>query len=88
MSIRVIALRWLCLTDALSTVYIRAETDAEAQLFQSQIPTFLALTKNLKSLEVVRDINGVPEGCGSEVLTPTIFVHVLVRVSLRVTVML
>ncbi|KAI0808098.1 tRNA synthetases class I-domain-containing protein [Fomes fomentarius] len=60
-------------------VYIRAESDAEAQLFQSQVPTFLALTKNCKSAEVVRDISGVPAGCGSEVLTPTIFVHVLVR---------
>ncbi|KAI1795245.1 tRNA synthetases class I-domain-containing protein [Ganoderma leucocontextum] len=60
-------------------VYIRAENDAEAQLFRSQIPTFLALTKNLKSVEVVRDIGGVPEGCGSELLSPTIFVHVLVR---------
>ena len=63
-------------------VYVRAENEAEALLFQSQVPTFLALTKNLKSLEVVRNIGGVPEGCGSELLTPTIFVHVLVRVSL------
>ncbi len=61
-------------------MYIRAESDAEAQLIQSQVPTFLALTKNCKSAEVVRDISGVPAGCGSEVLTPTIFVHVLVRV--------
>lgn len=61
-------------------VYIRAEKDAEAELFQSQVPTFLALTKNCKTVEVVRDIAGVPSGCGSEVLTPTTFVHVLVRV--------
>ncbi|TFK80279.1 hypothetical protein K466DRAFT_504183 [Polyporus arcularius HHB13444] len=60
-------------------VYIRAETDADAELFKSQVPTFLALTKNCKSVEVVRDISGVPEGCGSELLTPTIFVHVLVK---------
>lgn len=61
-------------------MYIRAEKDAEAELFQSQVPTFLALTKNCKTVEVVRDIAGVPSGCGSEVLTPTTFVHVLVRV--------
>lgn len=61
-------------------MYIRAETDADAELFNSQVPTFLALTKNCKSVEVVRDISGVPEGCGSELLTPTIFVHVLVKV--------
>ena len=61
-------------------MYIRAETSTEAELFTSQVPTFLALTKNCKSVEVVRDISGVPEGCGSEVLTPTIFTHILVRV--------
>ncbi|CDO68942.1 hypothetical protein BN946_scf185000.g85 [Trametes cinnabarina] len=60
-------------------VYIRAQNDDEAELFKSQVPTFLALTKNCKSVEVVRDLSGVPAGCGSEVLTPTIFVHVLVR---------
>ncbi|RPD79692.1 hypothetical protein L226DRAFT_177393 [Lentinus tigrinus ALCF2SS1-7] len=60
-------------------VYIRAEKDAEAELFKSQIPTFLALTKNCKSVEVVHNIGGIPAGCGSELLTPTIFVHVLVK---------
>ncbi|OSD00306.1 hypothetical protein PYCCODRAFT_1437437 [Trametes coccinea BRFM310] len=60
-------------------VYIRAQNDDEAELFKSQVPTFLALTKNCKSVEVVRDLSGVPAGCGSEVLTPSIFVHVLVR---------
>ena len=70
----------------ITTVYIRAETDAEAALFQSQVPTFLALTKNCKSAEVVRDLTGVPAGCGSEVLTPTIFVHVLVKVRMLLSV--
>ena len=62
---------------------MRAEDAAEAALFASQVPTFLALTKNCKSVEVVRDMGGVPAGCGSEVLTPTIFTHVLVRVRVR-----
>lgn len=66
-------------------VYIRAEKDAEAELFKSQVSTFLALTKNCKSVEVVRDVSGVPAGCGSELLTPTIFVHVLVKVRIVMT---
>ena len=61
-------------------VYVRAEDAEDAALFASQVPTFLALTKNCKSVEVVRDMGGVPAGCGSEVLTPTIFTQVLVRV--------
>ena len=65
-------------------MYVRAEKDAESELFKSQIPTFLALTKNCKSVEVVREISGVPAGCGSELLTPTIFVHVLVKVRIMI----
>ncbi|EJF56959.1 hypothetical protein DICSQDRAFT_22027, partial [Dichomitus squalens LYAD-421 SS1] len=59
--------------------YIRAQNDAEAKLFESQVPTFLGRTKNLKPLEVVRDIGGFPKGCESEFPTPTVFLHVLVR---------
>ncbi|KAH9932026.1 tRNA synthetases class I-domain-containing protein [Epithele typhae] len=60
-------------------VFMRAEKEDEAELFASQIPTFLALTKSCKSVDVVRDIGGVPAGCGSELLTQTIFTHILVR---------
>ena len=34
-------------------------------------------------MKVVKDINDVPSGCGSEILTPTAVVHILVRVSTR-----
>ena len=32
-------------------------------------------------MEVVRDINAIPAGCGSGILTPTVVIHVLVRVT-------
>jgi valyl-tRNA synthetase len=41
------------------------------------------LIKGCKSVKVVKDINDVPAGCGSEILTPTVVIHVLVRVSTR-----
>ena len=49
-------------------------------MFESQIPTIVTLTKGCKSVEVVRNLHDVPAGCGSIALTPTIAVHVLVRV--------
>ena len=34
-------------------------------------------------MKVVSDIKDVPAGCGSEILTPTAVIHILVRVSTR-----
>lgn len=62
-------------------VFIHTQTDAEATLLTSQCPTIVALTKGCTSAKVVRDNKDIPAGCGSAVLTPTITVHVLVRVS-------
>ena len=61
-------------------VFIRVQTDEEAKLFESQIPTIITLTKNGKSAKVIRDVSEVPEGCGSVVITPTIVEYMVVRV--------
>lgn len=66
-----------------SAVFIRVQTDAEAALFESQTPTIVALTKNCKSAKVVREPSEIPPGCGSTVLSPTVVVYLLVRVSDR-----
>jgi len=60
-------------------LFIRVQSDNEAALFESQVPTIVALTKNCKNAKVVRDIGEVPAGCGSAVLSPTVVVHILVR---------
>lgn len=60
-------------------LFIRASTEKEAQLFESQAPTIVSLTKGCKSAKVVRELSDVPPGCGSAVLTPTVVVHLLVR---------
>ncbi|OBZ73187.1 hypothetical protein A0H81_06899 [Grifola frondosa] len=39
----------------------------------------VALTKNCKSIKVVRDLLSVAAGCGATVLTSTIVMHILVR---------
>ncbi|KAI0067514.1 hypothetical protein BV25DRAFT_1961213 [Artomyces pyxidatus] len=59
--------------------FIHVQTDSEAALFKSQIPTMITLTKGCKSVEVVKDVSTIPPGCGSIVLTATVGVHVLVR---------
>jgi len=64
-------------------VFVQVQSDQEAKLFESQAPTIVTLVKGCKSVKAVKDINDVPAGCGSEILTPTAVVHVLVRVSMR-----
>ena len=41
----------------------------------------VTLIKNCKTVKVVRDLSEVPSGTGSLVVSPTVVVHVLVRVS-------
>ncbi|KAF9039389.1 tRNA synthetases class I-domain-containing protein [Panaeolus papilionaceus] len=59
--------------------YIQVGSEQEAELFKSQVPTIVALTKGCKSAQVVRAAGDVPPGCGSSVVTPSILVHTLVR---------
>lgn len=46
-------------------------------MISTQTPTISSLIKGCKSVVVTSDI---PEGCGSVVLSPTLTVHLLVRV--------
>jgi valyl-tRNA synthetase len=61
-------------------VFVQVQSDQETKLFELQTPAIGTLIKGCKSVKVVKDINEVPAGCGSEILTPTIVIHVLVRV--------
>lgn len=60
-------------------MFVRVSSDAEAKLFEAYAPTMVALIKGGKRVEIVRSIEDVPAGCGSEVLTPNVVLHVLVR---------
>lgn len=62
-------------------MFLHIQTDEEAALFESQVSTIVALTKGCKSAQVVRELKDIPEGSGGTVVTPTIAVHALVRVS-------
>lgn len=64
-------------------MFVQVQSDQEAKLFESQAPTIVTLTKGCKSVKVVKVIKDVPAGCGSDVITPTAVVHILVRVSAR-----
>lgn len=61
-------------------MFVHTQSDTEASLFEEQVPTIITLTKGCKSVKIVRDLDEIPAGCGSTVLTPTVAVHVLVRV--------
>jgi valyl-tRNA synthetase len=78
-----VEVRFLRLT-ADNTVFLRVQSHNEAALYEAQVPTMLTLTKGCKSVKVVRELNEIPEGCGSAVISPTVAVYVLVRVCLAV----
>ncbi|KDQ24550.1 hypothetical protein PLEOSDRAFT_1094347 [Pleurotus ostreatus PC15] len=59
--------------------FFHAQTDEEAKLLESQIPTIVTLTKGCKSAQVVRDLSQIPPGCGGSIVTATVAVHTLVR---------
>ncbi|KAJ2915046.1 hypothetical protein MD484_g5379, partial [Candolleomyces efflorescens] len=59
--------------------FIQVQSDSDAQLFESQLPTIVTLTKGGKSAKVIRDTSELPDGCGSSVVTATIAVHTLVK---------
>jgi hypothetical protein len=65
----------------LTLVFIHVQSVGEAALFESQVPTIVTLTKGCKSAQVIRDLKDIPAGCGGAVVTSTIAVHTLVRVS-------
>ena len=65
----------------LFAVFFHVQSNKEAVLFDSQLPTIVALTKGCKSAAVVRELKEIPPGCGSAVVTSTVAVHTLVRVS-------
>ncbi|KAF8493570.1 valine-tRNA ligase [Gautieria morchelliformis] len=60
-------------------VFFHAQSAADEAVFESQIPTIVALTKGCKSAAVLRQIDDVPAGCGSSVLSDTLTVYILVR---------
>jgi valyl-tRNA synthetase len=63
-------------------VFLHVQSDEEAALFEPQLSTIVALTKGGKSAKLVRELKDIPEGCGGAVVTPTIAIHTLVRVSM------
>jgi hypothetical protein len=66
-------------------VFMHVQNDAEAALFEEQVPTMVTLIKGCKSIQVVRNAADVHAGCGSAALTPSIAVHILVRVRFRLS---
>lgn len=66
---------------AFASVFILAQDEEEAGMFKTQLSTIHALTKGCKCVELARALPDIPPGCGSAVLTPTVAIHILVRVS-------
>lgn len=70
---------------SLLLVYINSSKPALTALLDSQAPVITALTKGCKSVEVVKSVEDVPEGCASELVNADVTVHLMVRVRLAST---
>ena len=55
---------------------------SESAMLATQASTIVALTKGCHSAQVLSEQSKVPEGCGSVVISPTLTVFLLVKVSL------
>ena len=53
----------------------------ENAVLMNQTSTIVPLVKGCKSAKVISDASRVPDGCGSAVLSPTLTVYLLVKVS-------
>jgi len=71
----------IAITNLCVAVFIQVRTEEEHALFFAQVPTIVALTKGCKSATVLRDPAQIPAGCATAVVTPTVIIHTLVRVS-------
>jgi valyl-tRNA synthetase len=64
----------------LGTVIIQTKKPEHKALFQSQEPIIIALTKGAGTCKFIADDSEVPQGCGTEVVTADINVHIPVQV--------
>ncbi|KAJ6547205.1 tRNA synthetases class I-domain-containing protein [Mycena capillaripes] len=55
------------------------QSDDEANLFETQLPSIIALIKGCSSAKVVRDLKDIPDGCGGMIVNASISVHAVVR---------
>lgn len=62
-------------------VFLHSTQSSLTSLLSSQAPVLSALTKGCKSVEVCQTVEDVPEGCASELVTADVTVHLMVRVS-------
>lgn len=49
----------------------------------SQVPTIVGMVKGCSSVNVLENTSEVPEGCGSQVLSSSLTIYILVKVSIK-----
>ncbi|KAI9568346.1 tRNA synthetases class I-domain-containing protein [Boletus coccyginus] len=61
-------------------LFIHVQTSEEKALFESQVPTVIALTKGCSKVEVIQGSSSqIPAGCGSAVVSSTVVVYLQVQ---------
>lgn len=78
-SIRSLAASYNIQTNLQATIV--STSPNESAMLAGQAPTIVALVKGCKAANVITSAADVPEGTGSVALSPTLTVHLLVKVS-------
>jgi valyl-tRNA synthetase len=66
-------------------VYITSQDASESGMLGSQTSTVSALIKGCTLAQLLQNASEVPEGCGSQVLSSSLTVHILVKVGRSIT---
>lgn len=60
-------------------VLVQADDEATAEMITSQIPVISSLVKGARDIKILRGASEVPAGCGTEPVSVTLAVHILVK---------
>jgi hypothetical protein len=65
-------------------VYAHSNDAIERTMLSTQVPTIVGMVKGCSSVNIVENNKEVPDGCGSQVLSPSLTIYILVKVNSKV----
>jgi valyl-tRNA synthetase len=61
-------------------VFAHSSDSIERVMLASQVPTIIGMVKGCSAVSAVENAKEVPEGCGSQVLSSSLTIYILVKV--------
>jgi len=76
-SIRSMSVQYNLQTDV--QVFAHSSDEAERAMLASQAPTIIGMVKGCSAVDVVGNVDDVPGGCGSQVLSSSLVIYILIK---------